>query len=449
MEERDDLAVRQSNALAKSAQRMELNEKRLVLMAMSQIKREDTEFLVRDIAISEFSQYLGGNPYQEAKKAADGLLERVVYIQSGDGAYKKFQWTTLSEYIPAKRHPEGRACIRVRLNEELKPLLLQLKDRFNSIPLAELMPIPSFNSQRLYEVLWADSFAGQKQFLSYEIEALKVLLGLRDTEGRWEKYKDWRDFKKVLVRAQQDFETYGALRIDAYKGLREGRSFDKVLFTLSLLNASRDGPPFKAVSASRSPEERLLAQQLGEAGYLQDAYEAIDIYGAALVEKTLAMAREAERKAAQTSKPVYNLGGLISSMLKNRVAERRSEVAAHKSEADLRRVASSLAFAFAGGQSEYAADYWDTLSTEEQENLHDLMRVDLEPMLLKLIEDDNWQGPAYMSTRNSYLLERFVPGLPPHLATLAAFVTREALLQEFDHKERARILELANVEVER
>lgn len=444
MEERDDVAVRQSNALAKSAQRMELNEKRLVLIAMSQIKRDDTEFLTRDISITDFAQYLGGNPYQEAKKAADGLLERVVYIQSGDGAYKKFQWTTLSEYIPAKRHPEGRACIRVRLNEELKPLLLQLKDRFNSIPLAELMPIPSFNSQRLYEVLWADSFAGQKQFLTYDISALKLLLGLKDTEGRWEKYKDWRDFKKVLTRAQQDFETYGALRVDAFKGLREGRAFEKVLFTLTLVS-SENTMPFKAKSPSRSEEERLLAQKLGEAGYLQDAYEAIDTYGATLVEKTVSMAREAERKATLTSKPVYNIGGLISSMLKNRVAERHSETSSSKSEADLRRVASSLAFAFAGNQSEHAANHWSTLSTEEQESLHDLMRVELEPMLLKLIEDDNWRGPAYESTRNSYLLERL--RLPPHLETLSAFVAHEALLQEFNSKERARILEFAAVEV--
>ena len=121
---KDELSVRQANALAKSAQQMELSEKRLLLIAMGQIKRTDTEFLTREIPITDVAPWFGGNPYQEAKKAADGLLERVVFIQEDDGGYKKFQWTTLSEYIPANKHKEKRAHIRLRLNEELKAALV-------------------------------------------------------------------------------------------------------------------------------------------------------------------------------------------------------------------------------------------------------------------------------------------------------------------------------------
>lgn len=423
---------------------MDLNEKRLVLIAMSQIKRDDTEFLTRDIPITEFAQYLGGNPYQEARKAADGLLERVVFIQGEDGAYKKFQWTTLSEYVPAKRHPEGRACIRVRLNEELKPLLLQLKDRFNTIPLAELMPIPSFNSQRLYEVLWADSFAGKKRFLTYDIASLKTLLGLRDTEGRWEKYKDWRDFRKVLTRAQQDFDEFGALRIDSFKGVRQHtRSFDQVLFTLKLISQD-EALPFSPAAPERSLEELQLAEQLSEAGFLQDAFATIDTYGFDLVEKTLKLAVEVERKAARSSKPIYNLGGLIASMLKGRVAERKgTDANAAPNAQTIRRLASSLSVALAGARSEHAATHWETLPSEERESLHDLMRVELEPMLLKLVEADDWSGPAYESARNSYVLSTIEDDLPPRLKSLDAFTTHEELLTEYEEEVRQKVIALA------
>ena len=453
MNGKDELSVRQANALAKSAQQMELSEKRLLLIAMGQIKRTDTEFLTREIPITDVAPWFGGNPYQEAKKAADGLLERVVFIQEDDGGYKKFQWTTLSEYIPANKHKEKRAHIRLRLNEELKPLLLQLKDRFNTIPLAELLPIPSFNSQRLYEVLWADSFAGDKHFISYDISKLKVLLGLRDPEGKWEKYNEWRDFKKVLERAKQDFEEYGALRILSFKGKRfGGRAFSQVLFNLTLIvNKNMPQLPFAANGqTARSPEELLVAQQLEEAGYLQNAFEALDTYGLELVQKTLKLARDAERKAATSSKPIYNLGGLVASLLKGRVAERHEvEEGEHRGlqEADVRRKASTLAFTYNTSRSEWVSERWQEMATEEQEGVHDMMRIELEPFLLRMIESDNWAGAAYESARNSYLLQMLTSDVPDYLLTLEAFVKREGFLVEFEPDDQQRILKAAEEQI--
>jgi Initiator Replication protein. len=52
-------AVRQANALAKSAQTMDLNEKRLIFLAMSRIQWEDQDFLTIDIPIAETSAGLG------------------------------------------------------------------------------------------------------------------------------------------------------------------------------------------------------------------------------------------------------------------------------------------------------------------------------------------------------------------------------------------------------
>ncbi len=43
--------------------------------------------------------------------------------------------------------------MRIRFNEELAPFLLQLRDRYNQIPLAHMLPMTLYNSQRLYEIL--------------------------------------------------------------------------------------------------------------------------------------------------------------------------------------------------------------------------------------------------------------------------------------------------------
>jgi hypothetical protein len=58
----DKLAVRQANALAKSGQELDLLEKRLLLITMSRINRDDTELLTHRLYVSELGEYFAGDP---------------------------------------------------------------------------------------------------------------------------------------------------------------------------------------------------------------------------------------------------------------------------------------------------------------------------------------------------------------------------------------------------
>lgn len=426
--------VRQGNALSTSAQKMDLNEKRLIFLAMGQIKRSDTELLTQDIYISEIAQWLGGNPYQEAQKAADGLLKRVVFIQGDDGSYKKFQWTTLSEYIPASKSKDGQAQIRIRLNEELKPLLVQLKNHFNSIPLAELLPIPSFNSQRLYEILWADSYGGQRTVLTYEIKQLKIILGLMDPDGKNEKYASWRDFKKVLNRAKKDFEEYGVLRISSYKGQRQRsqRSFSSVLFSLHLTSTKS-----QAQDVQRSSEEQEIARALTEAGYVQDPFKAIDQYGLQLVRNTLKLARKTEAKANTSSRPIKNLGGLIAFMLREGAAEHYGDT---DHVIDLNKMAASINLDFADARTAYASTLWKAMTPDERDALHDQMRVVMTPFTLERVDKADWSGSLYEAARNNLLLDQNT--LPEHLEDITVFVKHENFFGGVPDDKQADLLKL-------
>ncbi len=435
--ELQDLNVRQANALAKSAQQMDLNEKRLVLLAMSQIKRTDEELLTLEIPIHELAPWIGGNTYQEAQRAADGLLERIVHIQDDHGNYKKFQWTTLSEYVTADKKTNRKAYIKLKFNEELKPLLLQLQNRYNEIPLKELLPIPSFNSQRLYEILWHDSHGGEKAFLSYAIAELKVQLGLRDPDGKTERYKDWRDFKKVLEKAKKDFDAFGALRILNYKGKKQaGRSFTHLLFTLNLTEEKQE----KNKEEPKSIEEIQLSDQLKELGYLQNPHEAISKYGFERVKETLKLAKKTERMAANSAKPIYNLGGLIASMLKKGVVDKVSSETS--TEPDLKSLADTLSQSFSNARKEHVLQVWNDLNEETQAELHDLMRVELSEFVLKQIEKANWQGGTYEIARNNYLLNT-LDDLPEKLKQLEKFTEEEALLSDLSETQKKLVLSLA------
>jgi len=168
----DSGAVRQANALAKSGQELDLIEKRLLLVAMSRITKSDTELLTHRISVTDLAPFFGGDPWRAAQKAARGLLKRVVYVKGEEGGFTAFQWTTLARYVPAGRSESGSSYLEIRLNAELAPYLLELKERFNVIPLLELLPMASVNSQRLYEVLGVNRRHRQKLEQRNDVEAL-------------------------------------------------------------------------------------------------------------------------------------------------------------------------------------------------------------------------------------------------------------------------------------
>lgn len=437
--------VRQANALVKSAQTMELNEKRLIMLAMSRIRWGDEEFLTQDIPVTELAQWIGGNPYQEGQKAADGLLHRVVEILEEGGGKTKFQWTTLSAYIPAHKHKAGVACVRIRFNEELSPFLLQLRERYNQIPLTHMLPMPSYNSQRLYEILWHDSHAGNKDFLSYEIPKLKVFIGLRESKGKWEKYKAWKDFKKVLDKAVEDFNEHGNLKITRYVGKSQTkRAYSHVLFHLKKEDASVD-PKATSVQEPLNPEVVNMVAELERLGYTQNPFEAVKTYGADTVKRTISLAREAERKAALTHKPIHNVGGLVASMLRGKVAEAsvtNGKPRSRLTNAEVERFARGVADAYEQELTGHAETMWSSLSLAQQHATHEQMRGSVSTSLLEFLESVGWQGRGYTSVLNRYLLDANPNTLPDTLRDPRSYAEERDELSELAQADRARVVDV-------
>lgn len=333
--------------------------------------------------------------------------------------------------------------MRIRFNEELSPFLLQLRDRYNQIPLTHMLPMPSYNSQRLYEILWHDSHAGSKDLLTYEIDRLKVYIGLRDQQGKWEKYKPWKDFKKVLEKAIEDFNAHGSLRIKSYTGKRQSkRSYSHVLFRLEKIVPLELSKPSEVVG-SIHPEVLALVGELEQSGYTQDPFSAIQTHGIEVVRQTLQLAREAERKAAVTNKPIYNVGGLIASMLKLGVATKRVtdlQKPARLSNQKAEQRARELVDAYQLALTEHANGVWAEMSEQQQREVHDHMRAELSGRLVEYLNTTGWQGRGYSSVRNTFLLDTYRSDLPDALADVQSFSMSTELLTQHSEEECERIL---------
>lgn len=427
--------IRQANALARSGQELDLNEKRLLLLAMSRIKSSDTELLTHKIGMSELTTYLGSNPYARAERAARGLLRRLVYVPTENGGFKEFQWTTVAEYVPNESSELGESYVKIRLNEELAPLLLELRERYNTIPLLDLLPMESFNGQRLYEILWHDSHGGEKKVLTYSIIDLKFSLGMRTLEQKgskkvWtEKYKAWRDFRKMLERAQEEFLAHGRLRF-TFDALRQGRAIQQVRFHLTFIqNTSPLTTPYEQRAAEPlAPEVAHLEGELQELGYVQDSVALIQDHGPEVVRQAVTLGRAAEVRARNTTRPINNLPGFIQHLVTSGAAARslssnRQKKDPRLDEAELTR---TLRTAFEGFQNEVAENVFVSLTQDTREALPEMIRVELEAQrrsyLVDVLDKAGWDGPQYQLARNSYLLDLYHDELPDGSRDVRRFI---------------------------
>lgn len=432
-----DSQIRQANALAKSSQELDLLEKRLLLIAMSRIQSTDTELLTHRIYMHELAEVFGENPYARAKRAAEGLLRRVVHVAKGNNSYDQFQWTTLARYVSSASSDNGESYIEIRLNEELSPYLLELRERYNSIPLLDVLPLQSFNAQRLYEILWHDSHAMRKQFLTYDLPELKWELGLRTRRTErgktvWvEKYKDWRDFRKLLIRAQGEFEEHGRMRFD-FEPITHGRVTRQIRFRLSFKEDA--AVPYGTLGAERSPQERGIAAELYALGYTQDPYRLIDEHGVDVVEQAIEMGKGAQAASQRTKSPLTNLPGFIRHLLTSGLARDKLNAgasAAAPEAADPRAIAATIVESFDNHRKEQLARLWESLPADVRDRTPALMRLDLEMhnrFLHDALENSGWEGPSYTSALNAYLLRHHADSLGDDVLDVAAFTQSRGLL---------------------
>lgn len=431
--------IRQANALARSGQELDLNEKRLLLLAMSRIKSSDTELFTHKIRMSELAAHLGSNPYARAERAARGLLRRLVYVTTENGGFREFQWTTVAEYVPNESSELGESYVKIRLNEELAPLLLELRERYNTIPLLDLLPMESFNGQRLYELLWHDSHGGEKRLLTYDIADLKFSLGMRTLEQKgskkvWtEKYKAWRDFRKMLERAQEEFETHGRLKF-TYDALRKGRAIQQVRFNLTFKPTSSPLLPLlDGALEAQSPEVAELAGELKDIGYLQNPQDLIEGNGVEVVRQAIKLGRTAEARARNTARPISNLPGFVQHLLSSGAAARSlvADEQGREPRLDERELVREIRAAFEAHQNEAAEQLFASLAEDTQRALPEMLRVELESRrrsyLIGVLENANWSGSQYVVARNTYLLELYRDELSDDAIDVSVFVRKHPL----------------------
>lgn len=443
------VAVTQANPLALSRQEMGLLTKRLLVLALSDIARDDHDLEPIRITAWEYAQIFnirGKSIYNRIEESARELLEQTVQVKEANGDWVMFQWVSEARYDSGRDSRDKLACIELKIHDKLRPFLLQLRRDFSIIPTDQLLSFESFNSMRLFEVLYTTSYGGEKRHLEFDVDDLKLRLGL---DGKYERFKD---FTYVLDRAQEEFRRYTCLTF-RYEGRKVGRKYQHVAIHIEKNDVFQPRVRLPESIARRVQREvdgeaklrgLQAADALREIGWTLDADASVRQYGAQRVLDVLAYAKTLQRKAAQAGRPIANLAGFVHSLLQQGIeppaVEADAGADARLTREAVRSIVASLQESFHQQRRERGQQAWSGMSEDQRQLVHTLMQATLHRFSLERIERDGWQGALYEVSRLDLLVAHGFVTLPPHLADVVAFVDHGDLLAEYPPDDRQRLL---------
>tara|TARA_B100001093_G_scaffold312431_1_gene298144 strand:+ start:59 stop:1078 length:1020 start_codon:yes stop_codon:yes gene_type:complete len=231
----DHCKADQANELVYGSSLMTIREKRLYFLAVVQLTKYHQDFPVYEIPAKQLIEYLGlnSNSYgKELKDVCNKLLTRAVMIDTPTG-WKGFQFVSECEYINAQ-HNNGTAVLRIGLHKNLKPFLLHLNEKYQSIQFANIASIGSIHAIRIFEILWHKRHeTGIPQSkITIPIDDFKRMLGIEKTKT----YKDSSKLRtKILEPSVENINQKTPLMINAkiIKGSGRGCPAKEIEFDIA------------------------------------------------------------------------------------------------------------------------------------------------------------------------------------------------------------------------
>lgn len=203
---------------------------RILACLIAAIRLDDTKFKesysvpVKDYLPPDEGGGKGGKQYRQVKEACSQLakatFEREWPDPDPDATDPIFE---VVPFFTSVKYRKG--LVSAKFNPELSGLLLQLRGFFTELNLVEYLCLPSFYSQRLFEIL--KSWAG----LPEAVLSVAELHRLLDIPVSFR--TDFRQFRVyVLEKAHKDILAHTSFRYE-WEPVKVGRSVEKIRFIFS------------------------------------------------------------------------------------------------------------------------------------------------------------------------------------------------------------------------
>ena len=242
--------VVKSNALIqKSRFNLTVQEQKIILYLITKLLPDDDKFKLYEFKIGEFCKICGidednGANYKYIKQTLKSLRDKSIWLDVGDGMEITLAW--IDQVVLRKND----GTIQVKINDVMRPYLLQLKEQFTKYEFYYVLAMRSKYSVRLYELLKSYESLGKCRF---DIDDFKKMVDAQN-------YKRHPDFTRyVLDIAVREINDYGDLHV-TYELEKIGRKFSKIKFRILHKKSLTTGKITETID--NNVEKRIAPEQL-------------------------------------------------------------------------------------------------------------------------------------------------------------------------------------------
>jgi len=192
--------IKQGYELINSRYKLTTSETKFVLGAIAQIKMEDEDFHEYVIPIAELEDKLqfSKNKHTRLKAFAKALMSKPLTIDTGNG-FEMYNWFSKIKYV------NDEAVFRVQMHKDLRPYLLQMKNRITKTNLQQVIKLSSNYAIRILHLLKEYEKIGHRDF---EVTELHELM---QTPKSYQDYSLFR--KKVLDVSVKEINEHTDIRV--------------------------------------------------------------------------------------------------------------------------------------------------------------------------------------------------------------------------------------------
>ena len=146
-----NFVVKSNYLIQKSSFALSAQQQKIMLYIISQIEPSDDDFKFYEFKITDFCRITGieaeGNIYKALRDNIESIAKKFVWIESPEGNSVSLRW------IDKIQINKTQGLLSIRLDEDLKPYLLNLKSNFTKYELIYALNLKSKYAIRLYEYL--------------------------------------------------------------------------------------------------------------------------------------------------------------------------------------------------------------------------------------------------------------------------------------------------------
>ena len=241
--------VTKSNDLIESTYKLTLQEQRILLVLASKVQPSDDILKTYHFRTKDFIEIIGNKKgtgfYTYIKQIVNELQTKRLTIKK-DGKEFNYNWVITSIY------EDNKGRITLQLHPELKGFFLELKEKFTSYQLENVVRLNSVYSIRIYELLKQYERIRKRKLT---LEELRYFLGIEK-----DKYIQYGHLKnKVLLVAQKEINEKTDIQF-TFNEIKTGRKVTGFEFDIKSSTEEEKHSIEPTIDSLNSEEDTVKAQ---------------------------------------------------------------------------------------------------------------------------------------------------------------------------------------------